>query len=271
MPYDPNKKQKSAGGPIAGQFRDLYDPNGGAQGHHKSEFFLADSKTGHDFSDSLGKVFYGDNDSKGLIGGTHQVNADAWWDISGDPYRSGAVGAGGRGPSFNGVPQDQSRVQQQGLIQMLQNQAAGRGPSVAQGQLRQATDRNINAAAAMAASGRGPGAAGGAYQAANMAAQANQQAAADSAQLRMQEQLQAQGLLGSVLGQTRGQDQSLGQLQLQDQKMKDDLVVQFMKMGYDADQANREAALQLEKLKTEAYYGGEGGGGFLGGLFAGLS
>jgi hypothetical protein len=270
MAYDPNEKIKAAGGPIAGQFRDLYDPNGGSLGNMQSDNPFLDSKTGHDFSESLGKVFYGDNNSKGLIGGTHQVNPNAWWEISSMPYHVGAVGATARGPSFSGVNQDQSRMQQQGLIQMLQNQAAGIGPSVAQNQLQQATARNIRQSAGLMASGRGPGAAGNAYNVGNMAAQANQQASADSAQLRMQEQLQAQGLLGSVLGQTRGQDQGMAQMQLQDQKMRDDMVMQFMKMGMDTDQANREAALQMEKLKTDAYYGGEGGGGFLGGLFAGL-
>jgi hypothetical protein len=162
-------------------------------------------------------------------------------------------------------------MQQQQLIQMLQGQAMGQGPSLAAGQMRQATDRNIAQQQAMSASGRGPGAAGAAYQSQNMAAAANQQAAADTSQLRLQEQLQAQGLLGSILGQTRGQDQSFGSLQLQDQKQRDDLVSQFMKMGYDADQANRQAAMKMEELKNTAYNGANGGGGFLGGLFSSLS
>lgn len=267
--YDPNKTERTYS-PIAGNLEKEYRKQANA-GQNQDAFFLADSKTGADFSQALGTVFYGDGSSPGLIGGTYGVNKDAWWEIAGDPYRTGAAGVGARGPSFNGVPQDQTRMQQQNLIQMLQNQAMGRGPSLAQGQLQQATDRNMAQAFAMGASGRGPGAAAGAYNANNMAAMANQQAAADSAQLRMQEQLQTQGLLSSLLGQTRGMDQNLISAQLQDQKMRDDLVMQFMKMGYDADQANREAAMKMEEIKMKAYQGGEGGGGFLGGLFAGLS
>lgn len=267
-PDDPNNK-KGAGGPIAGQLRDTYQGMVD-RGEHQDSFFLADAKTGRDVSDSLGQMFYGNNERPGIMGGTYQVNPKAWWEVGSMPYTLGAMETQARGPTFNGVPQDQSRTQQQSLIQMLQRQAMGQGPSLAQGQLQQATDRNIAQSMAMSASGRGPGAAGGAYQANNMAAMANQQAAADSAQLRMQEQLQTQGLLGSVLGQTRGMDQNMIQAQMQDQKMRDDMVMQFMKMGYDADQANREAAMKMEELKMKAFQGGEGGGGFFGGLFSAL-
>jgi hypothetical protein len=288
MGYDPDKdKGRTNNGPLGGPVEDeakkrqagwdalAAQQEASGNGQWKDGVNV---KATADFNKGVGdvagwasKTFFGSQDAPGLFGGKRTVNSDAYWDISGDPYRQGASGFAGRGPGFERGAQDQGRMQQQQLIQMLQGQAMGQGPSLAAGQMRQATDRNIAQQQAMSASGRGPGAAGAAYQSQNMAAAANQQAAADTSQLRLQEQLQAQGLLGSILGQTRGQDQSFGSLQLQDQKQRDDLVSQFMKMGYDADQANRQAAMKMEELKNTAYNGANGGGGFLGGLFSSLS
>lgn len=280
--WDPNKGKPTSqgvGGPLANALNeraDFVESERAKMGGGGDTWDIEAGRATADVLGGLSQVFYGDQSHPGLIGGTRQVNPDAYWGISGDPYRNAANYYDQRQmPTMNGVPQNQSRLQQQNLIQMLQQQARGQGPSLAQGQLQQATDRNINQAASMAASQRGPGAAAGGYAAANMAAQANQQAASDSALLRMQEQLQAQGLLASVLGQTRGQDIGFAgqdvQSQLQAKQMNDQLVMKYMQMGFDADQANRQAALDMEKLKNEAYSGGEGGGGFLGGLFSALS
>lgn len=284
MAYDPNWDPNNGSGhnksPIGGPLEDWLregarqDEEAYANGTDPNHTYYSSRGTLKGLADFVGGVqgaFYGDQNHPGLIGGTRQVNPNAYWDISGDPYRNAAGYFNGQGPGFGRAEQDQTRQQQQNLIQMLVDQSMGRGPSVADAQLRQATDRNINAAASMAASGRGPGATASAYNANNMAAGANQQAAADSGQLRLQEQLQARQLLGSALGQTRGQDQNLAALQLQDKAQRDSLVQKYMQMGYDADQANRQAALDMEKLKNEAYKGGSGGGSFLGGLFSSMS
>lgn len=178
--------------------------------------------------------------------------------IDSSGYKAGADDASvRRGWGIEGGTNNQSRMQQQNLIQMLQAQANGTGPSIAQNQLKQATDRNIAGASSMAASGRGPGAAMGAYNANNMAAQANQGAAMDSAILRSQEQMQAQSMLGAVLGQTRGQDLGMAnmqiQSQMQQQQMRDNLVMFYTKLGYDADQANRQAQIDMEKMRMQAF------------------
>lgn len=108
--------------------------------------------------------------------------------------------------TINQKPQDQFRAQQMTLATQLADQAAGNGPSLAQSQLRQGTQRNIAGAMAMAASQRGTTAGAGMRQVANQAAQANQQAAAQAADLRMQEQMAARGQLAGVAGAAREQD-----------------------------------------------------------------
>lgn len=284
MAYDPNYNPKGrsnltpAGNGLSDWLRSQY-PNG-EYDHDYAGFDPFRTKEGRDFTYGLAggldsvtggvdKILYGDQNAPGLIGGTRQVNPDAYSNISGDPYRGLAVGMDGR-PLMGGQG-DATRNQQQDLIQMLQAQAQGTGPSLAQGMLRQATDRNIAAGASMAASGRGPGAAASAYNANNMAATANQQAAGDASQLRLQEQLQAQAMLGGQLSNVRGQDIAQQNLMFQEQAQRDQLVQEYMKMGYSADQANREAALKMEQLKNDAYKAGNGGGSFLGGMFSAMS
>lgn len=103
--------------------------------------------------------------------------------------------------------QQQSRQGHLDYINMLQAAARGEGPSVAQAQLRQATDANIANAYSMAASTRG----GGSYALAQrtaqqQAAQANQAAAAKAAELRAQEIWAARSGLGDAWAQQRAQD-----------------------------------------------------------------
>lgn len=102
--------------------------------------------------------------------------------------------------------QGQFRNQQQQLANQLAAQAQGQGPSLAAGQLQQATNRNIAQGMAMAASQRGATAGQGLRQVAQQTAAANQQAAGQSAQLRMQEQMSAQQQLAGVAGAARDQD-----------------------------------------------------------------
>ncbi len=232
------------------------------------KYFSSDSRDPNDrernagFAPNYGdKAFSYDPDTQyhpGLMGGTREANnlyrpdQYSFGNISSDRYMVGASQAAGRG-------NDPLQAQQNAYIQMLQQQAAGNGPSAAQGQLRAATDANVASAMGMAASQRGAGASGAGYQAANMASQSNQQAANQSAIIRAQEQQSAQQMLGGALGQARGQN-------VQEQGQRDDLVKFYMGQGATADQANRQAAIDLEKLRAQqsiaqdtadnnAYYG----------------
>lgn len=108
--------------------------------------------------------------------------------------------------NINKAPQEQFRNQEMSLASALQAQAAGQGPSLAQSQLQQGTDRNIAQALAMQASMRGQTAGQGLRNIAQQTSQLNSQAARDSAALRMQEQMNAQQQLAGVLGQGRSAD-----------------------------------------------------------------
>lgn len=97
--------------------------------------------------------------------------------------------------------------QQQALADALRAQAEGTaGPSLAQMQLQQATDRTGKQAAGMIGAQRGLSAGTATRLAANAAAGANQEAAGQSAMLRAQEQLAAQNALAQQLQAMRGGD-----------------------------------------------------------------
>lgn len=146
---------------------------------------------------------------------------------------------------------DEMRGVQTDLIQKLQAQARGEGPSLAQMQLNKATDQNIAQTMGMAASGRGPGQAAQMKSAGAESGKMRQQAAGDSGMLRLQEQMQAQNMLGSVAGQTRGQDISTQGLNLQQTAMNDDLVKFYTQAGLSLEQAQQQAKQQLEELRMK--------------------
>ncbi len=152
--------------------------------------------------------------------------------------------------------QAQFRNVQQSLAQQLQNQANGVGPSLAQNQLRQGTDRNIAQAMAMQASQRGTNAGQGLRNIAQNVAQANQQAAADSGNLRLQEQQAAQSALGGLSTNARAQDIGFAQdnaglqqqTNLANQAAGNQFALQQGQMNQQASLANQQAALQQQAL-----------------------
>jgi hypothetical protein len=100
---------------------------------------------------------------------------------------------------------------QDALAKALMAQARGEGPSLAQGQLQQATQQMQAQAAGAMVSQRGLNPALATRLIAQNQAAMSQQAAGQSAQLRLQEQLGAQGQLAQALSAQRGQDiQTLG-------------------------------------------------------------
>ncbi len=99
-----------------------------------------------------------------------------------------------------------ARGQQSQFIQMLQNQANGIGPSLAQQQLKMGTDRGIAQQMGVAASQRGVNPAMAARMAMQNAAGINQQGAADAAMIREQEKLNATSQLGAQIGSLRQGD-----------------------------------------------------------------
>lgn len=109
----------------------------------------------------------------------------------------------------------QDRGNQMALLAQLQQMAAGNGPSLAQGQLQQATDANISNAMALGAAqqGQGLGYASALRNIADQSAAARQQAAGQSSLLRNMEQMQAMQQQMGLLGQMQGanlQQQGMG-------------------------------------------------------------
>ncbi len=171
---------------------------------------------------------------------------------------------------INSSPQEQFRNAQLMLTNQLQQQAAGQGPSLAQSQLRQGTDRNIQQAMAMAASQRGANAGQGLRGIGMQAAQANQQAAAQSADLRAQEQMAARQQVAGVLQGGRAQDVGLAteqatlqqqaalanqQAGLQQQSLNDQQARFYNSSMADMDQKNREARMAHEQMNTSQVAG----------------
>lgn len=107
----------------------------------------------------------------------------------------------------------------QGLAGQLQNQAAGGGPSLAQGQLASATNANASQAASQAASARGLDPAMQARMAGQNQAMGNQQATGQSAALRSGEQMQAQGALAQQQAAIAGVQQQNAAQRLQAQQL----------------------------------------------------
>lgn len=124
---------------------------------------------------------------------------------------SGAVQKGLDGNIVDNTQSNATADQQNSFIEALKEQAAGHGPSQAENQLQEATDKNNQMSAGSIASQRGMNPAAAARLILQQQAANNQAAAGQAATTRTQEQLNAQGQLGSALGTKRTQD--IGQSQ----------------------------------------------------------
>lgn len=156
---------------------------------------------------------------------------------------------------FDTAGAERARGAQEGLLQQLLDMAAGKGPSPAQMMLQQGADRNLADAAALTNTQRGLGATAASSQVAGQRAQIGQETARDAGILRLQEQMQATQAAGSVAQGLRGQDVGQAQAEAQVGLARDNLNAsmrqKYVEMGYSAEQADRMAAMDLEKLQTE--------------------
>lgn len=132
------------------------------------------------------------------------------------------------------------RGNQQALVRMLEEQASGGGPSQAAAMLAAATERNSRAAASRAAGTTGPNAALAQFQAQNTIGNLGAQSAQDAAAARIAEMNAARNQLGLVLQGARGQDESVGQ---------NNLEAKLRQMGIN-DQAQLQAIMQKIGLLT---------------------
>jgi hypothetical protein len=133
--------------------------------------------------------------------------------------------------------QQQLMGQEGGLAKTFQDQMSGKAPSLAESQMKAATDQSIASQMAMARSQGGAGAALGARNAANMGSQMQMGAAQQSMIGRIQEEQNAAQNLSGLYGQIGGQGQGL--------------------MVADAQQAAAQAALNQQQygLNNQALMG----------------
>lgn len=153
---------------------------------------------------------------------------------------------------INTANYDQDRANQNDLMGMYKAQAAGTGPSMAQGLLTQATDANISNAMALGAAqqGQGLGYSSALRNIADQSAAARQQGAGQAALLKNQEMLQGQNQLGGLLSGMAGQDLGLAGQQAQ--------------LGYNYDALN--AGIQLQNRDRLGNIIGGVGQGVLSGM-----
>lgn len=140
----------------------------------------------------------------------------------------------------------QGRDLQSNLAAALEAQMAGTGPSLAQGQLQDATDRNIAQQQAMAASQRGVNPAIAARTAMQNAATTAQKAASDSAQIRAQEQLSAQNQMAGLATALRQQDTS-------QQQQAADLAERDRAANITKQQIDSGALINAENQRNQSY------------------
>ncbi len=161
------------------------------------------------------------------------------------------------------------------VAQQLQQQASGQGPSLAQMQLQQATDRTLNQSLGQIRAATGPNAALAGRTGALAAAQQMGQAGNASAQLRLQEQQQAQQALAGISAQgragdstTRAQDigaqESTAQVRLGAAEGYGTMAGEKVKAEGKVLDGQQEA--QIQKSKNASEIGKAGLGGLLEGL-----
>ena len=170
---------------------------------------------------------------------------------------------------LNTAPQDQFRAYQSTLAAQLAQQASGQGPSIAGMQAKKAQDAALAQTFAAMASQRGGQTALAAKNAVGQNAATQRQIANDSAIARLQEQQMAAQNLGQVAQGARGQDIGIASTQAQLQQQANELnsqqaqefnrlQAQYAQMGLSGQQAQQQAALDVERMRQqrEASLGG---------------
>lgn len=211
---------------------------------------------------------WGKSASESLSGQKHSGNAtgfgnavadvsnfakDRWGDIMGT-RNPNQITVGNAGQNAQGL--GDTRSMQMSLIQQLQDQANGVGPSLAQMQLQKGSEQNMANAMALGQSQRGAGQAGMLKGIQGQQAGIAQGMAGDAAMLRLQEQMGARNQLGQSLGQVRGADESMINSNAQRQ----------------ADAAKQQATLDLEREKMlNEQRKNNSPLGFMGGVFSSMS
>ena len=221
-------------GKIAGTVSGALSPVGAIGG-------MLGGKVGEIGGDLVGKLGGGLPKAKA---GTGEAFAQA---IKAQPYdisKSAEKFAGQAAGAQTAAEGRQTAVGAQGaaLRDQLAQTAAGKGPSLAEAQMKQAQDRNLAQQLAAASSQRGGSPAALQRQLARQQATSGQEIAQQAGVARMQESQAAQQLLGQQVNN--------------EQAAADQAVNNYMKMGFSVEQAQAQALQDLETLRSNARVGG---------------
>ncbi len=170
------------------------------------------------------------------------------------------------GPAAQAATSD-FRQNQQGLVSRLEAVANGTAPSLADMQMREATDRNMAQQQSIAQSGHGNATLAN-IVAANNSSNFAQGAAGTAMQGRLVEQDAANARLAGTLQGARGQDESLGQFNAQQSNFgaQANLEAKLRTMGLN-DQAILNVMSQVNQVNAKPTMGDQllaGGTGALG-------
>ena len=138
----------------------------------------------------------------------------------------------------------EAAADRQQLIESLQAQASGQAPSLAEAQLKAASDRSLAQQLAAAQSQRGGSASARERQLMRGQAAAGREVAQDAATARMQERQMAQQLLGEQVSQ--------------EQQLADNLTQGYLSQGFNITQARQQALADYEKLQTNQFLSAQG-------------
>lgn len=179
----------------------------------------------------------------------------------------GAMGAAAQGRG--GLQAAPTRIEagsansQEALLQSLQNRATGGTASQAELQMRAGQEANAAAMMAMAKAQRGGGAQARQHQLQGQLAQSNMQTIQQAAALRAGEQAQAERSMAGVLGQMQQGELGRSQMRqrtdlanldagLQQRQMNDRMQQLMTQYGLSADEAEMQAAADLEQARMGA-------------------
>jgi len=157
-----------------------------------------------------------------------------------------------------GAQAGESREQQMQFVKALQDQAAGRGPSLAQTQLTQAADAATKKSAGLIGSTTGINPALQARMIAESGANTQLGLAGESGRLRLQEQLSTEGLLNQALASARGGDLATQQAALtgvgtagQLAGSEQQRVLEQQRLQEQVARGNQEAQLRAAELNAQ--------------------
>lgn len=202
-----------------------------------------------DFKGSAGRFMFGGN--SGEQDANRKMIMDYYSRINGGRT------APQMGPAAQGT-NSSFRGNQSELVSRLEAMSKGQGPSLANEQLKAATDRNIRGQQAFANTGRGGPLA--AQQAMNNSAMLGAQSSQDSAQARIQEQQMALNQLGLTLHGARGADEEMSRFNAgqQNETSQANLAARLKTMGLDDEAIARTLGLLSGNANASAQQVGMG-------------